>query len=439
MDKRMLFGMLLCAPFLLKGQNFRWESKIEPVTATGYHKILFTPEVTSQLREGYPDVRIYDKEGYETPFLIFKDEARVGVDRFVTYQIVNKSYQPGNSFIVVKNTIGNPIDHIVLEVNNADAHRRMALQGSYDGGSWFAVKDEYSSVSFDTYEKGARKTTSMVRFDFPLTDYKFYRFEFDDWHYWWHWRDYAYPVFIIRAGYTEPTFIPEECIELPRPFIKQEDDKKKKQSTLQISFDEPQYIDHLEFDVQSVKGKDEDYYRAASLYERVEHKNDTVHPYEDIFIGSTILSSLNPNEINLGNRKVRNLVLKISNADDRPLSVLGVKGRQVKHYLVSKLEAGNAYVLRYGNDSLSSPVYDMKYFVDKIPKDLKVISALGRKDIYLKPVTINPIGTTKNAGIEKPGESFFKSQAFVWSAIGLVILLLGVVTVRMLGEMKEKS
>ena len=413
-------------PVITPAQNFHWESKLDPVIKEGYQKILLGPEITSQLKPGFPDIRIYDSLGHESPYIIFKDEAKQGIDRFVAYQIVQKNYQPGNSFIVVKNSIGNSIDHIVLEVNNADANRKMHLEGSYDGTQWFAVKDEYSVVNFNGYEKGQPKTTNLIRFDFPLTEYQFYKFEFGDWHWWW--RNYQAPIFVVRAGYTEPTFIPEECLSLPDLKMSFEFNKKDKQSIYQLSFPDKQYVDHLEFSINREKEESEDYYRGATLYERIKNENDTLHPFEDRFISSTILSSLNSNEINLEGIKVQDLVLKINDHDDRPLTISRVEALQVKHYLVSKLNAKGNYMIRFGCDSLNAPVYDMKYFVDKLPSNINVISGNGRKDIFNDPVHA--------PGVEIK-EPFFKTQAFVWTAIGIVILVLILISSRMLKEMKK--
>jgi hypothetical protein len=444
MKKPAKFLFAICLfPFALHAQIFQWQSPVDTVTKDGYYRILLQPDVTSKLQTGFSDVRIYDQENYETPYLIYKDEATQGVDRFVTYQIVDKHYEEGCcSHITVKN-IGDPIDHIDLEVNNAQTHKEMDLTGSYDGVHFFALVDHYSVSSFDTYQKGARKTTSILRFDFPLTDYKYYRFNFDDWRWWWHYYDNDHPVFVVRAGYTEPTFIPEECLEIPRPALLQTDNQKEKQSVIKISFADSQYVDHLRFSI-GTRNKSGDYYRAASLYEIVETTKDGVPVTEEQLISSTILSSLNSNEINLGRMRIKNLVLKISNNDNRPLIIDTVRAFQVKHYLVASLDKGNHYVIRFGNDSIPAPVYDLTYFKDKIPLKPDVIGSGTRKNISDKRITA--AGQKKKPGDEKEkavsthlGENLFKDKRIIWGAIGLVIFLLSVMTMRMLKEMKAKE
>lgn len=429
-------------PFASAAQSFHWESPIDPVPADGYYRLLLNPEVTSHLTGNFSDVRIYDKDSIETPYLIYKDDARQGVDRFVTYQIVEKHLVRGCcSHITVRNSLGNPIDHIVLEVNNADASRQMTLSGSYDGQSWFAVRDQFTVASFNTWEKGARKTTSLIRFDFPLTDYKIYRFNFDDWYWWWHDDDYHYPIFVVRAGYTEPTFIPEECLDIPRPQITQSDSVKRKQSFINITFADSQYVDHLRFNI-STKKKGKDYYRAAQLYEIVERMENGKKVTREIPISTTILGSVNANEINLGMLRVKRLQLRIENGDDQPLIIDSVQAFQVKHYLVAELEKSNSYVLRFGNDSIFSPVYDLQYFKAKIPQAPPVINSGKRKDISsqkISPATMKGIVADKKAAAQIKDDGIFKDKRVIWGAIGAVVLLLGFMTTKMLKEMKKEK
>jgi hypothetical protein len=415
--------VLLLLPFFLQAQNYHWESTLERVSDGGFHRILLSPEITSCLNPALSDIRIYDSKDIEKPFLVYKDTAHRGVDRFVPYQIIDKEYKDHCcSHIVVKNTLGNAIDEIVIEVNNADARRNMNLSGSYDGKQWFALKDRYEAVSFDTYEKGARKTTSLLKFSFPKSEYPLYKFEFDDWRTWWH--DYKYPIFIVRAGYIEPTFVPEETLEIPPPSLNQTVDKKLKQSVIRISFTENEYADHLRLKITQPANERTDYYRAASLYEVV--KKDSTHTDERLLC-STILSSLSGNEFNLNHTRIKDLLVRITNLDDQPLVVGSIQAFVVKHYLVASLNPTETYVLRYGCDSIRTAQYDLQYFRDKVPPAPEIVLASARKDIFQYP----KIKTgQKNNG-------FFNDKSIVWAAIVLVGAILAFMALRMLKEMKK--
>ncbi len=441
--KLFLFPLTIFCAQAISAQTFSWEAPVDPVTKDGYYRILLQPDVTSQLRGDFSDVRIYDKDSLETAYVVYRDEKTV-VDRFVTYQMVEKHLVRGCcSHITVRNSLGNAIDHIMLEVNNADVSRKMTLSGSYDGHSWYALRDDFTVESFNTVNKGERKTTSLIRFDFPLTDYTYYRFEFDDWWWWWRHDDkHHYPVFVVRAGYTEPTVVPEECVRIPAPAIVKTDSAKTKYSYVRITFPDSMYVDHLRFHLHAKKNSD--YYRPASLFELAELKTGSGTVTEEIPIASTILSSMNDNEISLSTRRVKTLLLRIRNDDNQPLLIDSVEAVQVKNYLVAELEAKNSYVLRFGSAGISAPVYDLRYFKEKIPEKPPVIGTKARKNIAaqnLTPEAMQQVAAAKKQEVEatKVAEAnLFEDRRVIWGSIGIVVVLLGFMTMKMLREMKEK-
>jgi hypothetical protein len=417
---------LLAVSCAMPAQTFRWESSIEPVLIDGFHRILLPPEVCAPLRADMGDIRIVDKEGNEVPYLIYKDTARRGLDRFVPYPIVETQYKESCcSHIVVKNTLANAIDCLVLEVNSADAHRSMTLSGSYNGKQWFALKDTYDRVSFDGVEKGEKKTTTLLRFQFPRSAYPFYKFDFDDWRTWWH--DFKYPVFVVRAGYTEPVYIPEETLECPVPVLGQVEDRKAQQSLIRLSFPEAEYIDHLQLNVVKKDKSIPDYYRAANVYEWI--KKDSAHS-EEHFLGSTILSLQSGSEFNLPHIHAKDLLIRISNLDDKPLAVTEAHAFAVKQYLVADLSTLGVYTLRYGCDTLAPPHYDLQHFRAKIPLAPRIVNVSGPRD------TFNPASKPKNTG-RKPG--FFDNKSVIWIALVLVGLVLALMAVRILKDMKNKN
>ena len=148
-------------------------------------------------------------------------------------------------------------------------------------------------------------------------------------------------MFVVRAGYTEPTVIPEECVKIPAPAIVKTDSAKTNPiaigySYVRITFADSQYVDHLRFHVHAKKNSD--YYRPASLFELTEIKTDSGTIVEENPIAATILSSMNDNEINLATRRVKTLLLRIRNDDNQPLIIDSVEAVQVKNYLVAELE-----------------------------------------------------------------------------------------------------
>ena len=114
-------------------------------------------------------------------------------------------------------------------------------------------------------------------------------------------------------------------------------------------------------------------------------------------------------------------MIKINNNDDKPLKIKNVKASQLNTYLTASLENGNDYTLRFGDEKLEAPVYDLKYFVDSIPQNLA----------QLAPGSVNGLKTMEDS----KSTSVFNST-YIWIALGVVIIFLGFMSYRMLKEMK---
>jgi hypothetical protein len=105
---------------------------------------------------------------------------------------------------------------------------------------------------------------------------------------------------------------------------------------------------------------------------------------------------------------------------------------------VAELEKDNRYVLRFGNDSLPPPEYELRYFKEKIPAAPPVIRTGARTEISAK--MISPSSMKGLAEEKKAGNTpvLLRDPRFIWAAIAAVIQLLGFMTVKMLREMKGR-
>jgi hypothetical protein len=103
------------------------------------------------------------------------------------------------------------------------------------------------------------------------------------------------------------------------------------------------------------------------------------------------------------------------------------------HYLVSELKKGETYHLRYGAGDVPAPVYDMQYFPDNIPDSMTVLQPSGRTEISMKLEE-----KTAKQDAEEETKTVFTHRGYIWAAIVIVILLLGVLSFRMLRGMGEK-
>lgn len=412
-------------------QHFRWEVPVDPVPVPGYTRILLQPEVASETRDPFLDVRIYDSDSTEIPFLGVYDPVVKEREWFMEYPIVDKSDQPANCWITVKNPLhaSDKLNHLVLEVNNASASRKMTLTGSYDNQNWYAVKDEFTTTYYETPGGGMEVTTNLIRFDFPYSDYAYYRFTFDNWSAWW--KDYQAPVFVVRAGIlvnvnAEP--VQDNYIKLPGVTVTQNENKQLKMTQVDILFADSQLVDVLRFNFSTTNPAGR-FQRGARLYElSVDTGPAGNDAPKETLLSSAVISSGGFNEFAV-RAKVKHLVLRIANEDDQPVSVDSVHALQVKHYLLAYLQPSEHYFLRYGNDSILHASYDLRYLEDSLAtRETPVVGTGPKTRLPELPAPVQPSGVN----------SFFADSRVIWASMTLVVLLLGLMSVKMLREMRRK-
>lgn len=140
--------------------------------------------------------------------------------------------------------------------------------------------------------------------------------------------------------------------------------------------------------------------------------------------------------------------LVIRNKDNYPVKINGAEAFQLKHYLIAELKKGQQYFVQFGNHTAKRPEYDIVYFTDEIPKNLAQLRTFNaqRLDVFRPQADIAPVVSEGPYLTEEPAEEavptpvieedvpFFKSKTFIWICIGAVIVFLGFMSIKMMGE-----
>jgi hypothetical protein len=404
--KRIVFTFI-CSFVLLsrsQAQEFKREAALPPVEKEQYYKILLDPQIGSHLRPDYGDLRIYNQEGQETPYLIKRSSVVYRESKFNHYKIQNYKRKKGSSELIIRNPHKSKIDNIIISIKNADVSKNMMLSGSDDNKTWFIIRQDYF---FSPPSPEGRSSEAEFMFDFPLSDYEYYKIDIDD--------SLSNPLNILAAGYYQQQLEQESYMSLPAPQIIQRDSMKQKKSYVDISFDKPYYIDKILF----IPDGKEDYYRNAEIW----HKIPGQKTYSNI--KDKILSSRTENSVAADKLFAKDIRLIIYNEDDAPLKIAGMNAWERKSYIIARLVPGDNYTIRFSDAELQAPNYDLQHFQDKIPAELPELSASAVKNIEVK----------KEAAVENL--PFFRNPWFVWGAIIVVVVLLSLMSVRMVKEMKD--
>ena len=402
-----IIGLFCCiTSYSVCAQEFKGQAQIDSVNETGFHNILLTPEINSHLNAHFSDIRLYDDKNGEVPYLQRSESPTIDVHLFKEYTIISKEMIKGNSTrVILSNPEKTKINNISLVIKNADVQKKVRLSGSDDQENWYVVKDKsmfYSVISNS-------ETAEIKLLDFPLSNYLFYKIEIND--------SSSAPLNILKAGFYDTYSESGKYTEVKGLHMYQSDSAKK--TIVKFLFDSPQYMDKLDLEIDGPIY----YLRRASICElkRDSVKKREVHSYFQT-IEEAELASNHPNSIRFSNYKAKEFYLVIENEDNRPLHIRAANVVQLNHYLTAYLEKGKHYVLKFGDPKMGSSSYDINYFNDSIPKKV--------------PLLLPGQVTIKQQEEAKPQASLFSNKTVLWVVIGLVIGMLGILSLKMIKEIK---
>lgn len=398
------------APFLLRAQDFQYKTDIEEVPEKAFYEIALAPVVIAKLNPKRSDIRIFDDNNTEIPYLRYRETPSTITNLFREYEIIDKEHRTdwGYTRLVIHNPAKTTIDNISLIIKNADVQKWLKLNASNDRQNWYVLKDNYRFHS--VYNENG---TSEIRvINFPPSDYEYYELLISDWN--------DRPINILKAGYYVHEEESGKYTQLPQPRIRQTNNAEEKISRITVSFPEIQSIDRIEIQVEGPTY----FLRHAELQlkDSIVRKNQP-NEYYYANIQPFNITSFNQNTIVVDKLRAQTFYIEIRNEDNQPLKITGVKAYQLNNYLIAELDKDQHYEIYFGNTVMELPKYDLRHFKDSISHNLPQISHRA----------ITPI--------ETPGtdsDSIF-SSAFIWISIGLVIIILGYMSMRMLSEMKKEK
>lgn len=117
-------------------QNFRWETKIENITKKGFYNILLTPSITAHMKDDFSDVRIYDQQHEEIPFLLKieeLDDEEMLLDKSQLFEMTDftisqrDSSEVKRSFIKISFPEQQYIDRLEIEIEGPSFFLRKAF------------------------------------------------------------------------------------------------------------------------------------------------------------------------------------------------------------------------------------------------------------------------------------------------------------------------
>lgn len=392
------------------GQAFRGEATLPDVTSDGFYRVAVSPALGTYLNERFTNLRIYDRELQEVPYIFQKEEPAYYTTHFKSYEIVASTRQKNCcTTLILRNPDGRPINNLSLSIKNAEVTKTATLLGSDDRENWFALKQRFTVSAIDN-----RSKTSEVRIiDFPLSNYSYYQLQLDD--------STSAPLNILSAGYYEVTSEDGKYTAIAPKTVMKADSTHQKRTYVKLAFDTTQVIDKI---VLSMTGAPY-FLRSATLLSTIavtDRKGNKSVSYEPLAIFE--ISSKQPSVIELPGTRARELTMRIENADNPALELGSARAYQLNRYFTAWLKKGDHYTIKVGDTGMAAPQYDLGFFRDNIP-DLPPVLLPG--PVRLFEETSTPAAPT-----------FFTNSIIIWIAIGAVIAVLGFMAVKMANETSKR-
>lgn len=398
-----LFPILCLIAASLSSQNYK--GTISEIHQDGFHKIWLAPDVRSASLSDINYFRIIDANENEVPYIVLNDAVSVqSVFTDFHFQVLNNT-QDSVTSIIVENKNQQKIDHLVFKIANTKVKKTYSISGSNDQKEWFGLATNQLFLGLNE----AEKTTVEQRFSFPINEYRFLKFEFSN--------KESLPLQILNSGLYDNFYSDEPQTEINDFKIKNTTNKKSKTTQITITFNTPQHIESMAFDIEN-----EVFLRQARIYvnrtqtikKRVENYQHTLSVFE--------LHSGTHNTFELPYIFEKEIIIEIENNDNPPLNIKHVKFFQKPLYVVSNLKNGESYEVII-DTTLHEPRYDLVNFKSTFNSELPeaFITDFTKTD--------NPDAVTE--------KSFWQTNFFMWICIVLAIVVISYFALSLLKDMKN--
>lgn len=382
--------------------------KLKPVSAEGLYKIIVPPAVRSFSNADLSNFRIYDSKKNEVPYFVVQGNSQIVTQDFEQYPIVDKSSVPKkNTTYIVKVSAAKKLNQIALVINNSDMVKTYDLSGSNDKKQWFGISNKATLDQLSS----ALTTTVTKNISFPLSQYRYLKFVFND--------SLTLPINVVRAENSWDEIRAGHLQKITPKSVKTEQLKEQKITIIHVEFDHPQIIDRIDFKVKAPRY----YKRPVSIYtnaiRKVKRKNISYNDY----ICEFELSSVGKTSFDIPQTFEKQLEIEIGNKDNQPLDIAEIIFGQLPAYVVAELDANETYTFQTGDPKITTPQYD--------------IAEVSHGNIHSLPETaLTNIQHSQNLFAARSSGSFWQQPWFMWACIVLAAAAILFFTVSLVKDMK---
>lgn len=396
--------ILFCSFSYGQLDQYNYKRELQGIKST-WHKVVLPEEIFGKVAPNLADIRIFGitaaKDTVEASYLL-KLKAEKIVDKEVNFKLLNSTHNEKGYYFTLEVPSEEAINQLKLDFKKLNFDWKLTLEGSQNQQEWFTVVDDYRILSI----KNAETDYQFTKVTFPSAKFRFFRFRI---------KSKENPELItVKAAFNEISN--GSFIEYDVANIKTIQEKKAQRTTLEIDLKSTVAVSSLQIKVKDTF----DYYRPISIQyvsDSVKTEQGWNYIYETLSSGT--LSSVEKNEFKFESTILKKLKISISNQDNEPLNIETIAVKGYVHELLVRFTEPAAYFLTYGNIKATKPSYDIERFDSKIPDTLTVLTLGNEQKIDKKDTTKAPL---------------FKNKIWLWLLMGIIILVLGWFSVKMMGK-----
>ncbi|CAN5476400.1 hypothetical protein BH11BAC3_BH11BAC3_00060 [soil metagenome] len=401
----MIFFVMLLLSFTLAAQQFHFKSPLATVDTTGFYIINVSPEISAYIKPDFSDIRIADDKRQWIPHILkTKWESKNDPSELKLTIINNTITDSGYNYLAVENTTGTTINNLGLYLKNAAVNRTALLSGSNNQRDWYIIDDNI--LINRSYELARDEYRQELMF--PPTAYHFIKLVINNQH--------LDPLYILRAtsnpAYTNVLF--NNYIDNPAPsFIKTDSSKK---SYLIVSQSKKYHVDKILLDIKGPAF----YHREGEISVINSGRNkqhfNTASSYHFVLNAGTMPAIILPKT------KADSFLIVIDNGDNPPLKISAIHTQQKQVALISYLEKGKKYELRFSDPDAIFPNYDLQSFQDSI----RQLQSLATGEITPISTSVNPVTPVRK-------------NYWLWPVILLALAVLSFLSFRLVSDINKQK
>lgn len=401
---KILTNLLLLASAISFGQLRTYDKKIPVSGITDqWHSIPLTDEVFADVKNNLADIRIYGvtaTDTLEAPYSLKVSKAKSTLSK-IDFKLINTSSNQSGYYFTYEVPTAKTLNEIRLNFKNENFDWKIQLEGSQNQQQWFTLLEDYRILSI----KNDQTDYKFTHLNFANSKYRYYRLLV---------KSVTQPELASTSLYLD-SITPAKYQNYPvTNFIVIKENKK---TIIGIDLKSRLPVSQLELEVSDKI----DYYRPIEIQyisDSVNTEKGWKYSYRTLTSGT--LSSLEKNEFKFERALAKKLRIIVHNHDNEPLTFSNVDVKGYEHRLVARFDKSANYYLVYGNQNAQAPIYDISRTGFKLPENTAALT-LGKPEIIPKDNTheVSPL---------------FENKWWLWGVMGIVILVLGGFTVKMMQQ-----